>query len=340
MNVPARRPFVASALLLEVIVLVGCQKKASVAVVNWGNNSVTEYALTANGNVAPSAALSGSNTGLDLPFGIASDSVGSLRIGNGLGGFQGIGGSVTSYVSGASGDSAPIATIAGATGLTGGVSAVALDGTGNIYAVGSSFSNQEVTVYARGATGDMAPIATIIGSNTGLVQPVGIGIDGAGKIYVANFGGTTVDSPSVTVYGAGANGNVAPVAKISGPNTGLAAPGAVAGPVALAVDTAGTVYVASYTDMGRVNVFAPGANGNVFPQRTISGSNTGMFNPLGIAVDTNGNIYVSNTGLGHPDTILVYGPGANGNVAPQASISGNLTGLDMPGAMIIVPPDP
>jgi hypothetical protein len=95
-------------LLLGAVISAGCQQTPTLAVANWGNDSVTEYALTANGNVPPTATLGGGNTGINLPFGIASDSVGSLRIGNGLGGFNGIGGSVTSYVRGAAGNSAPI----------------------------------------------------------------------------------------------------------------------------------------------------------------------------------------------------------------------------------------
>jgi hypothetical protein len=303
-------------------------RPARLAVVNWNNNSVTEYDLPLNGgNVAPSVILAGSNTELNLPFGIASDSVGSLRVGNSGGP---ISGSITSYANLANGNSAPVSTIAGEnTGLTGGVSSVALDSSARIYATGLAASNTEITVYDRGATGDVAPIATIVGTNTELDQPTAIGVDGAGKIYVANYDGP---QSSVTVYAPGANGNVAPIAKIAGPGTGILAP------QALAVDNASTLYVADLDTLS-ITVYPPGANGNVAPLRTIGGSNTGLFNPMGIAVDPTGNIYVSNGDVADVvDTICVFGPGANGNVAPQAVITGSLTKLDTPGAMTIVPP--
>jgi hypothetical protein len=332
MSQPQIRPLtllkLAALFLLSAITLSGCQHPSYVAVVNWNGNSVTEYPVTANGNVAPAVTLAGDKTGIDLPFGIASDKVGSLRIGNGIGGFNGIGGYVTSYVNFANGNSAPIATISGQnTGLTGGVGQVALDNNGNIYVIQTAFSTQEITVYDRGATGDVAPIATISGSNTQLFETNGIAVDGSGKIYVANFNGP---NSSVTVYSPGSNGNVAPIAAISGPNTG------VVGPNALAVGVDGTVYVANELDT--ITIFPPGANGNVFPQRSISGSSTGLFNPNGLAVDPDGDIFVACTGLGKPDTILVFAPGANGNVAPKAIITGNQTGLNYPGAMTIVPP--
>jgi hypothetical protein len=60
------------------------------------------------------------------------------------------------------------------------------------------------------------------GSATSLGFPEGIDVDAAGREYVANqFGG-------LNVYAAGASGNIAPTAVISGAATGLAAPGAVA----------------------------------------------------------------------------------------------------------------
>lgn len=88
-----------------------------------------------------------------------------------------------------------------------------------------------------------------------------------------------------------------------------------------------------------VTVYAPGANGNVAPQRSIMGKDTGLVNPNGIAVDADGNIYVSNVSNGdRPDAIVVFGPGANGDATPRTTITGNLTGLNYPGAMTILPP--
>jgi len=310
-----------------------CSQSPYLAVGNALNNTVTEYPLTANGNVAPSATLSGSNTGIDLPFGVASDRVGSLRVGNGIGGLNGLGGSITSYVTGATGNSAPIATISGAnSGLTTGVGAVAVDHDGNIYAI--QVETTAVTIYARGATGDQAPIATIAGGNTGLAQPVGIAVDGGGKIYVANFSGIDDIPSSVTVYTPGSTGDVAPIATILIP--GL--------PANIAVDAKGTVYVANF-DPPSITIYSPGANGNAQPQRSISGSNTGLADLTGIAIDANGNIYVSNkdsyaTGTEVPDKIVVFGPQADGNAVPKAIISGAQTGLDGPWGLTVVQPDP
>ena len=79
-----------------------------------------------------------------------------------------------------------------------------------------------VTVYAEGATGDATPIQDISGSNTGLDFPNDVAVDASGNIYVANGGNAY--SNSVTVYAAGATGNVAPIQDISGSMTGLVYP--------------------------------------------------------------------------------------------------------------------
>jgi DNA-binding beta-propeller fold protein YncE len=42
---------------------------------NGLNNSVTVYAQSANGNVAPLRTIAGAATGLDAPFGVAVDTV-------------------------------------------------------------------------------------------------------------------------------------------------------------------------------------------------------------------------------------------------------------------------
>jgi len=74
-------------------------------------------------------------------------------------------------------------------------------------------------------------------------------------------------------------------------------------------------------------VYPPGASGNVAPARTISGINTGLNSPAGIALDSAGNLYVTNNS---GNSITVFAPGATGNVAPARTISGGSTGLSLP----------
>jgi len=70
---------------------------------------------------------------------------------------------------------------------------------------------------------------------------------------------------------------------------------------------------------------------NEAPIATINGSSTGLFDPIGIAVDSSANIYVADNGEAFtPGSVFVYSAGSNGNVAPTATISGPLTGLAAP----------
>ena len=146
---------------------------------------------------------------------------------------------LTVYAAGATGNVAPIRTITGAnTGLQGPLG-LAVDAAGEL--ICSNFGAETVTVYAAGANGDATPVRTISGSNTALGNPYGIALDAAGKLYVVDnlsqFGG--VDE--LTVYAAGANGNVAPLQNITGSNTGMN------GAVYDAVDATGKIYVTSVT---------------------------------------------------------------------------------------------
>src|SRR5690348_10418687 len=98
-------------------------------------------------------------------------------------------------------------------------------------------------------TGDTQPNATIIGSGTGLNQPQFMALDpAADRLFVANPGGSSVlvwDAVSTV------NGNTPPTRTISGLNTGLIAP------VAVALDvTRDLLYVAD-PSQGDVLVFSP-----------------------------------------------------------------------------------
>ncbi len=234
---------------------------------------------------------------------------------------------VTAYSAAGDGDVSPLAP---PTGLASPQS-VAIDASGNIYAT-NSYTNT-ITVYAKGSNGDAAPIAIIGGSNTGLRYPAGIAVGSSGKIYVADRGdlGAIRQTASVFVYSAGSNGNVAPVATISGSDTGLFLP------YGIAVDSSGKIYVTDYF-VQSVFVYSPGSNGNVTPIATISGLSTGLFFPLGVAVDSSGKIYVAEcpacaAGVGTGGVSVYPALGSRTgllNEAPTATVSGPLTELYSP----------
>jgi hypothetical protein len=204
------------------------------------------------------------------------------------------------------------------------------------HASGRCSGVNQITIYDAGANGNVSPIARIEGSNTALNGPNAVGIDASRNIYVANFseeGGSK--GVGVTVYAAGANGNVAPIRTIAGSNTGLDSPWS------LALDAGGKVYVTNLATFpmkhDSVTVYASGANGNVAPIQTIVGSNTGLQAPFGIALDASGNIYVTNlvSKIRKYDSVLVYAAGANGNVEPIRAIGGAHTGLDLPAGITV-----
>src|SRR5882724_1434550 len=135
-------------------------------------------------------------------------------------------------------------------------------------------------------------------------------------IYVALF-------DAINVYGTNANGDIAPIRVITGPNTRLE------GAAALAIDNAGYLYVANAAT-SVVTIYEPNAHGNAVPIRTISGDHTRLAVPMSMAIDSLGNLYVLNTGGARENrTVTVYAPTADGNAAPIAiltSIQGGLVG--------------
>jgi hypothetical protein len=148
---------------------------------------------------------------------------------------------ILSFAADANGDIAPLTRIKGPnTGLLRPYG-VALDAMRNVYVVNfadGESSRQSVTVYAAGARGDAAPIQSIGGSNTQIGIPDGIAVDDARNIYVVNNDGPS-SKGSVTVFAAGASGNVAPMQEIAGSNAGIVNPSAIA------VDASRNIYVAS-----------------------------------------------------------------------------------------------
>ncbi|HYB92336.1 MAG TPA: hypothetical protein VEC38_14965 [Candidatus Binataceae bacterium] len=310
--------------------------------------SITIYAAGSSGDAAPLVTITSSSTGLDGASGIAVDSSGNIYVANQL-----AGGSVTIYSPGSYAAAAPIATIAGDKTRLYHPFGIAVDSRRNIFVLND---DKAITVYGEGSAGNVTPKATIKIDRGETNVPTGIAVDPGGDLYVANFPGIECDlgscsqtsTANVTVYPAGSNGNAKPIAAISGPRTGLKFPRAIA------VDHDGGTYVGNQgrskctpcgcypTGPASVTVYSPGSNGDVAPVATISGANTGLGVPYGIALDSKQNIYTLNGGrfvVGGggglcvamfretPTPVVAFAADSYGNVAPIGTIGGAFSGL-------------
>jgi len=291
---------------------------------------VTAYPTGSRGDVAPIALT----TDMTYPNGIAVDASGRIYAAN----FDT--NTVTVYAASANGNVPPIAVIGGANTRLANPTAIALDASGKIYVLNSArYSKGSITVYPPLATStgilNEAPIAAIAGSKTLLDNPTGIALDSRGEIYVTNELRFTAKLDEdfhrgrITVYPAGSDGNIAPIATISGAATGLALP------IGIALDSSGNIYVGnSYTANASssleyapsITVYAVGSKGNAPPIAIIAGANTALSYPQGIALDSAGNLYARGY-VGNGYSLNVYPAGSNGNVSPAASIAGPDTGL-------------
>jgi Putative Ig domain/SMP-30/Gluconolactonase/LRE-like region/IPT/TIG domain len=276
------------------------------------DSAIKAFSLNASGDVAPIRNLSGSQTGLNRPDGMAFDSVGNLYVADADTP------AVTEYQDGAYGNVAPIRTISGsATGLFA-PAGIALDSAGNIY-VANDASNK-VTVYAASADGNADPIRTLSGASTQLNKPWGLAVDSAGHLWAANFG-----SNALTEYAAGANGNPSPIATISGANTRLS------DPLGLGQDAKGNLLVVNGSP-GSVTGYANAPPfGNKAPTFFIGGAAAQFVDPTSVDVDAANRRYVTNE-----HGVNVFRPGTSKPTAVIAS--GPTSGISFPDALAVAPP--
>lgn len=206
---------------------------------------------------------------------------------------------------------------------------------GNLYVANIGGVNDGYSIMAYPVRGGRRP-APIFTIGARLIIPRGVALDSAGNIYVVNegieSGDQSSDPPSVTIYRAGSNLEDAPVARISGPKTGLSYSQAIA------LDSHGYIYV-SNQGQDPITVYSPGSNGNVAPARVISGPATLLSAPEGVAIDSSGRLFVSSSAAGAPGfpsaAILIFAPGSSGNVAPLASIDCDCAKIHTPGAITL-----
>lgn len=162
-----------------------------------------------------------------------------------------------------------------------------------------------LVVYDKMAKGDDKPLRLLQGNSTRLADPHGITLDKKDRVmFITNHG-------SIRQFPAGGGSDE------DGANM----------PTRAAVPGSGHLVPSS------INVYAMDAKGDAAPLRVISGPNTQLDWPTGLAVDeARGELYVAND-MG--DSILVFRTDAEGDVAPLRALKGSQTGIKNPTGVYI-----
>lgn len=164
-----------------------------------------------------------------------------------------------------------------------------------------------IVVYPVNASGAAPPLATI--KEKPPDKPIDVSVDLFGEVFVANENG------NIRAYG-GRNFHYELIHTLEGPHT------RIQHPTSIVAHIDGTFYVAdagSPADQARVEWFPAGQNGNVFPNRVISGPHTGITSPRGLALDGSGRLFVADQAT---NKVLVFAPDASGDTTPLVVLSG------------------
>ena len=280
-------------------------------VANAGGNNVTAYDASTGAQVGDDTITAG----VDAPFMIATGPNGDLWISNYSGN------QIEEVVPSTN---VAVVSISGANSEIDEPFGIAFDSSGNLYLSNSGAGGMErfdASSFA-GMTGaqDITPSLNSPGDAS---DPVQDAVDSSGNLWVADDGDATI-----RVFNSGLN----QVASLTGSQTFLD------GPTGVAFDAAGHLWVAdeaaaSIDEFDAADITSNGTN--IQPLTRISGSNTGLHQPIGIAFDAAGNLWVANYET--TTSVMAYAAGSlatGGNLVPLITIE---TSLDQAAGVTFTP---
>ena len=242
-----------------------------------------------------------------------------------------------------SGSPGVVTTLAGSLGQTGSTdgtgsaatfdypSGVAVDSAGNIY-VADYYSQEVRKISPSGVVSTLAGYAGQTGSTDGagstarFDDPCGVAVDSAGNVYVADESNSEIRriTPSGVVT------TLAGSAGQSGSSNGVGSAARFGHPEAVAVDSAGNVYVADNGNYEIREISPSGVVTTLAGSAGLAGSNDGTGSAarfsyvFGVAVNSAGNVYVGDDGN---DEIRKISPsGVVTTLAGSAGQSGSTDG--------------
>ena len=168
----------------------------------------------------------------------------------------------------------------------------------NVTTVGVTCVDNPILALLAGSLGGGSGSADGTGAAARFASPSGVAVDSAGTVYVADGGNSTIRK----ITAGGVVTTLAGTAGALGSIDGTGAAARFSSPTGIAVDSAGTVYVADtgnsrirkITAAGVVTTLAgsPGGSGSTDG----TGAAARFYFPMGIAVDSAGTVYVADTG--------------------------------------------
>jgi serine/threonine-protein kinase len=176
---------------------------------------------------------------------------------------------------------------------------LAVDSSGNVY-VGDEFNEEIRKITSAGVVTTLAGSTTSgssdgTGASASFLNPFGVAVDSSGNVYVADLSNSklrkiTPAGVVTTLAGSASPGHA------DGPGTSAS----FNGPVGVAVDSDGNVYVADEAN-NEIRKITPAGDVTTLAGSTSSGHADGtgaaasFSNPEGVAVDSSGNVYVADS---------------------------------------------